>query len=61
MAERKVRHAAFVIERNYVVAPAAVFAAWADPDVKARWFTAPSREWRELERSLDFRQGGRGR
>lgn len=34
-------HAGFVIERVFDAAPAQVFAAFADPAAKARWFGAP--------------------
>ena len=59
MIERTTRPTTFVIERTYGCAPATLFEAWADPAVKARWFTAPSEKWRERERKLDFRKGGR--
>ncbi len=52
MTERTVLHATFTLERSYPVAPARVFAAWADPAAKARWFAAGS------EHALDFRVGG---
>jgi uncharacterized protein YndB with AHSA1/START domain len=52
--ERSVTHATLVIERFYDAAPAGVFSAWADPQRKARWFSAPS-----AEHELDFRIGGR--
>ena len=58
MAERSVTHATFVIERTYDASPAWVFAAWADPAIKARWF-ADSEEWGPDEFDLDFRVGGR--
>ena len=58
MTERSVTHATFVIERTYDASPARVFAAWADPAVKARWF-AESEEWGPDEFGLDFRVGGR--
>jgi dihydrofolate reductase len=38
MPERFVIHDTFVIERTYPASPARVFAAWADPAVKSRWF-----------------------
>ncbi|QRP44892.1 SRPBCC family protein [Amycolatopsis sp. FDAARGOS 1241] len=47
-----VKHATFTLERHYPVSPAKVFAAWADPAVKAGWFGAG-------DHSLDFRVGGR--
>lgn len=54
MSDRSVTHAAFTLERVYPAAPARVFAAWADPAAKARWFAAPGGE-----HELDFRVGGR--
>jgi uncharacterized protein YndB with AHSA1/START domain len=60
MSERSVTHATFVIERSYGAAPASVFAAWAQPQAKARWFVGPE-SWTLLERKLDFRLGGRER
>jgi uncharacterized protein YndB with AHSA1/START domain len=58
MADRSVVHTTFVIERTYDAAPARVFAAWADPAVKARWLAGPE-EWGPEEFDLDFRIGGR--
>jgi uncharacterized protein YndB with AHSA1/START domain len=58
MNQRSVTHATFVIERTYPVPPARVFAAFADPKIKARWFGAPD-EWEKGEVSMDFRVGGR--
>jgi uncharacterized protein YndB with AHSA1/START domain len=49
-----VTHATFTLERTYQTAPARVFAAWADPVTKARWFSTPTGE-----HELDFRVGGR--
>jgi len=57
MTERSVTHATFVIERNYAVSPAKVFAAWADPAIKSRWFGSPD-DWKAGRYSLDFRVGG---
>jgi uncharacterized protein YndB with AHSA1/START domain len=57
MTERAAHHSTFVIERNYDASPARVYNAWADPSAKARWFVG-SGEWREIERSIDFRPGG---
>ena len=42
-SEHEVVHATFALERTYPSSPAQVFAAWADPAVKARWFAASSR------------------
>jgi uncharacterized protein YndB with AHSA1/START domain len=54
MSDRSVIHATFTLERVYPAAPARVFAAWADPAAKARWFGAPGGS-----HELDFRVGGR--
>jgi uncharacterized protein YndB with AHSA1/START domain len=54
MTDRHVTHATFTLERIYPASPARVFAAWADPAAKARWFAAPGGE-----HELDFRVGGR--
>jgi uncharacterized protein YndB with AHSA1/START domain len=61
MSERSTKHATFVIERTFPAAPARVFAAWADPAAKARWFGGPADKWKELLRESDFRVGGRDR
>jgi uncharacterized protein YndB with AHSA1/START domain len=57
MAERSAEHATFVIERTYDAPAAQVFAAWADPAAKARWFGGGEEATDEHE--LDFRVGGR--
>ena len=57
-APRSAIHSTFVIDRTYPAAPARVFAAWADPTAKARWFVGPE-GWTAIERGLDFRVGGR--
>ncbi len=56
MTERSVTHATFVVERIYDASPARVFAAWADPEVKTRWFGNPDEGTSEYD--LDFRVGG---
>jgi uncharacterized protein YndB with AHSA1/START domain len=56
MRERSVEHATFVLERTYDASPDRVFAAWSDPEAKARWFDGS-----EGEVELDFRVGGRER
>ena len=60
MTERSVTHATIVIERTYDASPARVFAAWADPRAKARWFAGPE-EWESGAYELDFQVGGRER
>lgn len=54
MTDHVVVHATFALERRYAASPATVFAAWADPEAKARWFAGPN-----SEHELDFRVGGR--
>ncbi len=49
-----VKHATFSLERSYPSTPARVFAAWADPAAKARWFVGTTGD-----HELDFRVGGR--
>jgi uncharacterized protein YndB with AHSA1/START domain len=50
-------HDTFVIERSYDVPVARAFRAWADPELKARWFLG-SAEAVEAGYRLDFRVGG---
>jgi uncharacterized protein YndB with AHSA1/START domain len=52
--ERTTDHATFVIERTLDAEPERVFAAWADPAAKSRWFGAGD----GAGHSLDFRVGG---
>lgn len=58
MTQPSAVHATFVIEKHYPVPPERVFAAFADPKLKARWFVGPA-EWVAGEHSVDFRVGGR--
>jgi uncharacterized protein YndB with AHSA1/START domain len=60
LPERSVTHATIVVERIYTATPARVFAAWADPAVKLRWFLGPE-DWELADYELDFRVGGRER
>jgi uncharacterized protein YndB with AHSA1/START domain len=53
MTKRSVTHSTFGLEREYSVPPARVFAAWSDPEAKARWFDGSDGEF-----ELDFRVGG---
>jgi uncharacterized protein YndB with AHSA1/START domain len=58
MSDRSVTHATFVVERSYAASPARVFAAWANPAAKARWFVGPH-ECETAAFEIDFRVGGR--
>jgi uncharacterized protein YndB with AHSA1/START domain len=55
-----VAHGAFTIRREYSAPVAAAFKAFADRDVKARWF-APPAECSDIIREHDFKVGGRDR
>lgn len=56
-SQSRIVHDHFVIERAYAAPLAEVFAAWADPEIKAHWFIGPS-GWQVVRRELDFRVGG---
>jgi uncharacterized protein YndB with AHSA1/START domain len=60
MSEQSVIHSTFVIERSYSTSPERVFAAFADPAKKRRWFAEG--EHHEIEEfTMDFRVGGNER
>ena len=50
-------HASFTIERTLPASPARVFAAFADPELKAKWFHGPD-AWEPRKIAFDFREGG---
>ena len=58
--KRSVEHATFAVDRVFAAAPARVFAAWADPALRTRWFGAPE-GWESGGYALDFRVGGHER
>jgi uncharacterized protein YndB with AHSA1/START domain len=58
MTKRTTTHATFVIERRFKAPPAKVFAAFADPRKKAKWFGGPD-DWEKSNHKLDFRVGGK--
>ncbi len=55
---RSVTHASFTITRRWNAAPARVFAAFADQQVKDTWFGGGP-TCTQLSRSFDFREGGK--
>jgi uncharacterized protein YndB with AHSA1/START domain len=55
--DRSVNHSTFVVERTFDASPQRVFAAWADPEAKVRWFGNPDQGVAEYQ--LDFQVGGR--
>jgi uncharacterized protein YndB with AHSA1/START domain len=57
MTARSVQHDSFSIDRDYDFPPARVFAAWADPAAKKRWF-ADTEGFSGIEYALDFKVGG---
>jgi uncharacterized protein YndB with AHSA1/START domain len=57
MSAGKITHGTFTIEKVYDASLRRVFGAWADREIRARWFSCPQ-EVEELERSHDFRAGG---
>jgi uncharacterized protein YndB with AHSA1/START domain len=56
MKEPSTVHSTFVIERNYPQPPQRVFAAFAEPKRKRRWYVEGDHEIQEFE--MEFRVGG---
>ncbi len=59
-AVRSVVHGAFHLERAYDATADALYRALSDEAAKSRWFFGPA-GWRLIERTMDFRVGGRER
>ncbi len=59
-AIRSVVHGAFHLERAYDATAEEVYRALSDEAAKSRWFFGPE-GWRLIERTMDFRVGGRER
>lgn len=58
---RSVVHATFHLERTYDAPVARVFRALSDQAAKSRWFGGDDGQLQLIERSMDFRVGGRER
>jgi uncharacterized protein YndB with AHSA1/START domain len=58
MTSSPVVHSTFSVERQYDASPARVFAAFANQEIKRRWF-AEGEPWDVQEFTVDFRVGGR--
>jgi uncharacterized protein YndB with AHSA1/START domain len=52
-----IRQHDFTIERHFRQSPEPTFQAFADPDLRERWFRVPE-SWTDTVWSLDFRVGG---
>lgn len=55
-----ITHETFTLKKIIAAPPARVFAAWADPEQKRKWFVEDDSEnWETLDYTMDFRVGGR--
>jgi len=55
-----ISHETFTLTRTIPARRAHVFAAWANPEIKRRWFVdSDGPGWTERDYTLDFRVGGR--
>lgn len=57
MSQKPVQHDSFTIERTFAAPPERVFAAFADPVKKRRWFVE-GEHWTVDAFEVDFREGG---
>jgi uncharacterized protein YndB with AHSA1/START domain len=58
---RSVVHATFTLERAYDAPVERLYQALSDETAKTKWFSGVEGQWRLIERSMDFRVGGRER
>jgi len=58
-ASRSVVHATFTVERAYDAPVECVYRALSEREAKDKWFGGPAGQWSPIERSMDFRIGGR--
>jgi uncharacterized protein YndB with AHSA1/START domain len=56
MTERSIAHGSFTVKRTYPVPAARVFAAFADPEIKGKWYGDPNKE--SVADTFDFKVGG---
>lgn len=57
MTDRSIVYGTFTVERDYPHPPARIFAAWADPAQKRKWFGSPDPD--NPEHVFAFEVGGR--